>query len=251
MKLYAPSIYTQSYGSLVYQGATSPAAAIDNDKDSFVASPQANPQLVLDAGSGQTRTANSLWLKTAGYTQLQIQHSSPSVQSGVWAIPSDGYLYVEFTEASSRYWRLIFTGTGSIYEAYLCRKILDFDTAEKRPFRVRDPLAADSVIAYRLWNQQLIQYKPADTVDKTTMTLEWEHLASEDVDALSRVWAGPPHQPELIVYPRPSDEPEKIYSAKWASDFQFRNSALGVHIEQNGTETLTLYKQGQAVFEEL
>ena len=41
---------------------------------------------------------------------------------------------LEFTEATSRHWRLSFcTGTGGLYEVYLSKLLLDFDTAEKRP----------------------------------------------------------------------------------------------------------------------
>ena len=77
--------------------------------------------------------------------------------------------------------------------------------------------------------------------EKTTLTFQWEHLDNDVADALEALWQGPPHAPELTIYPRPNAEPDKIYIAKWNPEFGFKFtgpfSALG--------------KSGQVVFEEI
>ena len=61
------------------------------------------------------------------------------------------------------------------------------------------------VVAYETYNKNLVQYN-TEGDEKTTLTFQWEHLDNDVADVLEALWKGPPHAPELTVYPRPNAE---------------------------------------------
>ena len=225
MKLYEPSIYLQDYESLVYQGTTNFHAAIDNDKRSFVNSTQANARFLFTMPAGETKTVNAMWLRCHGYSRVEIKHSSPGVSAGSWDIPSDGYLYVEFTGAASRWWRVLFTGTGGIYEIYLSRKILDLDNDTDRP-RWRMPKFQG--IYNRTAGGGLVSFQPFGFGGgRSKITLRWPLLANAKVDELIDAWeAGVARGGRFGVYPYPSLRPRHFFEARWESELKAEFAGL-------------------------
>lgn len=259
MYLFTKSETRNDNVSVTFTGATDNANIIDGDQDTFAETANTAPNLTIDLG--ERRVIDSLWLQGENLQNYTLKASNNNItfldiRTGL-TTSSGRYSYVKFTNTTAyRYWRLTFSARQNtdpnyrVSEVFLMRRLLDFNTDEKRPFRVLDRIPNDNVVAYRLWNQNLVTYEPDGTVDKAVLTLEWEHIDSEFVDELEALWKGPPHLPEVTVYPRPDSEPDKMYQVKWTSDFQFRNSAIRAHISSDGTETVTQYKRGQIVMEE-
>ena len=82
MKLYEPSIFLSDFMSLTLSGVSSPGLAFDNDKQTLINTSQSNPNLTLDAGSGEMRTANAVWLRSRGYTAVSVEYGDPWVEAG-------------------------------------------------------------------------------------------------------------------------------------------------------------------------
>ena len=240
MKLYEPSIYLQDYESLVYQGAASPAVAVDNDKRSVVDSPRANARFLLMMPAGETRTVDSIWLRTHGYSRVEVKHSSPGVSAGVWDIPADGYLYAEFTGVASRWWRVIFTGTGGIYEIYLSKKILDFDNDTDRP-RWRMPKFQG--VFERTAGGGLVNFQPFGFGGgRSKITVSWPLLQNPKVADLQAAWRGGLGRGMRFgLYPYPSERPRHFFQVHWDGELTFK---FGGQQYSDG-------QTGQAVFSEL
>ena len=226
MKLYEPSILLRDFASLTLSGVPSPAFAFDNDKQTLINTSQSDPSLTLDAGSGEAgtgemRTANAVWLRSRGYTAVSVEYGDPWVEAGSWTIPSDGYLYAEFTEATSRHWRLAFTGTGGIYEVYLSKLLLDFDTAEKRPVW-RAP--RHKGLFERAASGDLLNFQPLGFGGgRADITLKWTNLDEASVTQLRQAWGDSASRNlQFGVYPVPSYLKEDFFEARWESDFSFR-----------------------------
>jgi len=220
VRLLEPSIFLQDYASLSFSGAASPTFAVDNDKQTLINSTQSDPTLTLDAGAGETRTASAVWLRATGYTAVSVQHGNPWTSTGSWTIPADGYLYAEFTEATSQHWRLNFTGTGGIYEVYLSKLLLDFDAPEKRPvWRT----ARHKGIFERAASGDLINFQPLGFGGgRADITLSWKSLDEASVALLRSVWAASVGRNlQFGVYPI-RQVIEDFFQVRWESDFSFR-----------------------------
>ena len=235
MKLYERSIYASDFTSLTYTGVTDAAAAIDNDRDTIVRSLTADPDLTLTAP--EMRTADSVWIKTTGYTNVEI--IADGVSLGSQSIPTTGnyagYVYREFTETTALVWTLRFTGTGGVWEAYLQKKILDFDTDDKRPLKIRvsvfsglyERTASGDIAAFRAFG-----FGGGDA----TITLEWELLDNASTAELFEAWkSSTPRNREMAVFPRPTLEPDGFYQVQWISDFAFKYTGLNASQGQSGS----------------
>ena len=235
--------------SATLTGAVNAVNIIDGDITTAVETADREPVLNIDLGS--RKVVDTVFIKGENLQDYDISASNnnstfTSIETGV-AVPSHGNSFVIFTNTTAyRYWRLSFSRRGAsdpnykIHEVYLASLLLDLNTDEKRPLHYRPTIPRDGVVAYETYNQNLVQYN-TEGDEKTTLTFQWEHLDSDVADALEALWKGPPHAPELTLYPRPNAEPEQIYIAKWKPEFGFKFtgpfSALG--------------KSGQAVFEEI
>lgn len=242
MKIYEPSIYNSNLDfrdSLTFTGSTSAKTAVDNDRYTLVRSSTPNPSLTLTMMNGGAQTANSVWLRTVGFTAVEVLVDSTSI--GSFNIGSDGYAYAEFTETSGLVWVLRFTGTGGIWEAYLQRKILDFDEDGKRPLKWR--IARFPGIFYRSAAGDLLQFRPFGFGGgAATITLEWERLDNLSVSQLFTTWrSGAPRNREIGLFPVPNDRPRYFFQAQWVSEFNFRYSG----------RKLADGQAGNAVFQEL
>ena len=238
MKLYEPSIYLSDFDSLTLTGAPNTDAAIDNDRDTVVRSLTANPDLTLTVS--EMRTADSVWIKTIGYTNVEIL--ADGVSLGSESIPTTGiyagYVYKEFAETSALVWTLRFTGIGGVWEAYLQKKILDFDTDDKRPLKIRiaiysglyERVASGDIAAFRAFG-----FGGGDA----TITLEWELLDNASTAELFEAWkSGTPRNRELGVFPRPTLEPNNFFQVQWISEFAFKHTGLTADQGQSGTVLL-------------
>lgn len=233
MKLYEQSILLGDYDSLSLTGVTDASAAVDNDKNTVLESTQANPTLAVDFGSGEERAASALWLRTKGYTNVAVNAGGSEVMNE--SIPSDGYLYHEFTEATNRRWSLDFTGTGGVYEVYLCRRLLDFDTDEKRPIRWRMPRQVG--LFFRAANGSLINFQPFGFGGgRAVITLTWELLDNESVGQLFDAFEdGAERNLQFAVYPAPGERPRHFFQARWENAFNFAHDGQKVSDGQSGS----------------
>ena len=248
MKLYEPSIFTwniEDTDTITFTDTTPTQAlfAVDNDRETLVRSDTANPSLILTLATGRTGTASSVWVKVLGYTNVEVIADSESL--GSVAISTTGalagYAYLEFTETTARRWILLFTGVGGVWEAYLQRQILDFNTDDKRPQRT-ETLEIPGVFM-RSKGGVLINFNEFSfSGGAATITMEWEALSDEATEELLVAWrSGTPRSRELGVYPKPTYEPNFFYQAKWVSNFAFVPSG----------EAIEDAYAGSAVFEEL
>lgn len=235
MILYTPSILLGDYDTVTFDGNSTPELAFDNDKTTIAISTSADPTFEMDFGSGETRTADSIWLKSSGYTAVEIEHDGTS--AGAFNIGSDGYLYQTFTQATAQEWKLNFTGTGSLSEAYLCNLILDFDTDDKRPYRWRMPRVSGTF--YRAANAELLGYNPIGR-GRTEIQLDWDLLDNESVADLKTAWeSGFADNNFFSVYPVPTDRPRHFFQARWDSPFDFTYTGRRVQDGQSGQVVFT------------
>ena len=235
MKLYEPSIFLGLYESITFDGVSDTddiLPALDNDKNTVVNSSQANPDFTVDFGSGEMRTANALWLRSTGYTAVEVRRGTTSI--GTYTIPVDGYLYQEFTEGTAREWTLRFTGNGGLYEAYLSKKILDFDTDEKRPFW-RMPRQVG--LFFRAASGVLLNFQPFGFGGgRAVITLTWNLLDNVSVGQLFDAFeAGAARNLQFAVYPAPTDRPRHFFQARWENGFSFAYAGRKVSDGQSGS----------------
>ena len=246
MKLYEPSIFAwniEDTDTIAFTGTDSAQFAVDNDRETIIRSTTANPSLTLTLASGKTHTASSLWVKVVGYTNVEI--IADTVSLATVTIPTTGtyagYAYQEFTETTARRWVLRFTGTGGIWEAYLQKQILDFNTDNQRPQKC-ETLDIPGIF-YRSKGGVLLHYNTFSfSGGAATISMEWEALDPDSTELLLNAWrSGAPRSREVGVYPKPDYEPDFFYQAKWVSNFAFVPAAEAVE---------DVYA-GSAVFEEL
>ena len=245
----------EDYDAVTLSGVSSSdvGAVIDTDLTTYVDTATLAPVFTVDFGAGRSKVVDAIFIKGENLNNYTLYGSNTSVtdtsnQLGVaMAVPSHGNAFQTFSNTQKyRYFRLSFSARGSndpharIHEIFLMRLLLDLNTDEKRPLHYRPSIPRDGVVAYETYNKNLVQYN-TEGEEKTTLTFQWEHLDNDVADALEALWQGPPHAPELTIYPRPNAEPDKIYIAKWNPEFGFKFtgpfSALG--------------KSGQVVFEEI
>ena len=235
--------------SATLTGVTDASKVIDGNVVTAVET--ANREPVLNINLGSRKTVDTVFIKGENLQAYDISASNnnstfTSIETNI-TVPDHGNSFATFTNtAAYRYWRLAFSQRAAsdpnyrVAEVFLMRLLLDLNTDEKRPLHYRPSIPRTGVVAYETYNQNLVQYN-TEGEEKTTLTFQWEHLDNDVADVLEALWKGPPHAPELTVYPRPNAEPGEIYIAKWKPEFGFKFtgpfSALG--------------KSGQAVFEEI
>ena len=242
MKLYDPSILLQDYVSLGIHGETVDVGAIfDNDKRSFVTPSASNPSVRLDAGV--TRRASAIWLKVSGYSAVSVQGSGTA---GPFSLPANGFGYFEFSEQSSQTWRVDLTGTGSIYEIYLSRKVLDFDNDTDLP-QWRMPKF--QAIYERTAGGGLISFQPFGFGGgRSKITLKWPLLANVKVDELISVWeAGVSSGGRFGVYPYPSKRPRHFFEARLEGDLRFEYAGLKQSDGQSGSVVFSEVDVGERI----
>ena len=235
--------------TVTFTSGTNTGNIIDGDGHTFAETTNRAPNLTIDLGA--RKVIDALWLEGENLKDYDLQASNNNItytDIHTGETVTDGrYSFLIFQNTTAyRYWRLAFSQRAAsdpnykIHEIYLASLLLDLNTDEKRPLHYRPSIQRDGVVAYETYNQNLVQYN-TEGEEKTTLTFQWEHLDSAVADALEALWKGPPHAPELTLYPRPNAEPDKIYIAKWKPEFGFKFtgpfSALG--------------KSGQAIFEEI
>ncbi|MDE0683548.1 MAG: hypothetical protein OXI63_11580 [Candidatus Poribacteria bacterium] len=236
MKLYTQSIFLTDYSSIAFTGLTDRndiLPAVDDDKNTLLRSTETDPSLSIDFGSGETRTASAIWLRSEGYSAVTVQADGTTLMSR--AIPLDGYLYREFTEADAQHWQLDFTGVGGIYEVYLCQLLLDFNTDGKRPLRWRMPRQVG--VFFRAANGDLINFQPFGFGGgRAIITLTWELLANDNVAVLFDVFeAGVARNLQFAVYPAPAERPRHFFNARWENEFAFAHTGRKVSDGQSGS----------------
>ena len=235
--------------TVTFTSGTDTGNIIDGDRTTTAETANRSPNLTIDLGV--RKVIDALYLKGDNLQDYSLKASNNNItytdiHTGETVIEGR-YSFLTFQNTTAyRYWRLAFSQHGAsdpnyrVAEVFLMRLLLDLNTDEKRPLHYRPSIPRTGVVAYETYNQNLVQYNTEDD-EKTTLTFQWEHLDNDVADALEALWKGLPHAPELTVYPRPNAEPDKIYIAKWNSEFGFKFtgpfSALG--------------KSGQAVFEEI
>ena len=249
MYLLTKSATLETGVTVSFTSGTDTGHIIDGDRTTSAETADRDPNLTINLGS--QKVVNALWLRGENLKDYDLQASNNNItytdiQTGV-TVDDGRNSFLTFTNTTAyRYWRLAFSRRGAsdpnyrVAEVFLMRLLLDLNTDEKRPLHYRPSIPRDGVVAYATYNQSLVQYKTEDA-EKTILTFQWEYLDNDVADALEALWKGVPHAPEITVYPRPNAEPDKIYIAKWKSEFGFKFtgpfSALG--------------KSGQAVFEEI
>ena len=249
MYLLTKSETLNANASATLTGAADTGNIIDGDHKAYSETTARAPNLTIDLGV--RKVIDALYLRGENLQDYDPKASNNNItytdiHTGE-TVTAGRYSFVTFTNTTAyRYWRLAFSQRGAsdpnyrVVEVFLMRLLLDLNTDEKRPLHYRPSIPRDGVVAYETYNQNLVQYN-TEGAEKTTLTFQWEHLDNEVADALEALWRGSPHAPVLTVYPRPNAEPDKIYIAKWKSEFGFKFtgpfSALG--------------KSGQAVFEEI
>ena len=222
---------------------------IDGDHTTTAETSDRAPNLTVDLGA--RKVIDALYLNGENLKDYDLQASNNNItytNIHTGQTVTDGiYSFITFTNTQAyRYWRLAFAQRGAsdpnyrVAEVFLMRLLLDLNTNDHRPLHYRPSIPRTGVVAYETYNQNLVQYN-TEGEEKTTLTFQWEHLDNDVANVLEALWKGPPHAPELTVYPRPNAEPGEIYIAKWNSEFGFKFtgpfSALGT--------------SGQAVFEEI
>ena len=232
-----------------FTSGTDTGNIIDGDRTTTAETANRSPNLTIDLSA--RKVIDALWLECENLQDYDLQASNnnityTTIRTGE-TVTAGRYSFLTFQNTTAyRYWRLAFLQRGAsdpnyrVAEVFLMRLLLDLNTDEKRPLHYRPSIPRDGVVAYETYNQNFVQYN-TEGEEKTTLTFQWEHLDNDVADALEALWKGSPHAPALTVYPRPNAEPDKIYIAKWKSEFGFKFtgpfSALG--------------KSGQAVFEEI
>ena len=234
MKLYEPSIFLTSRHSMTFTGISDSndiRPAVDNDKNTLASSNTANPSFSVNFGTGETRAASAIWIRVEGYTRVQVSAGSSEVADV--PIGTDGYAYAEFSEASDQNWTLDFTGTGGLYEVYLCRLLLDFDTDDRRPLRWRMPRHVG--LFFRAASGHLINFQPFGFGGgRATVTLEWVLLENPAVQLLLAAYrAGAGRNLQFAVYPAPEDRPRHFFQARWESSFSPQYAGRKVSDGQN------------------
>ena len=210
--------------------------AVDNDKNTIAHSASSNPSFSVDFGTGQTRAASAIWIRVEGYTRVQVNAGSSEVADV--PIGTDGYAYAEFSEASAQTWTLDFTGNGGLYEVYLCRLLLDFDTDDRRPLRWR--MARYPGVFIRSAGGDLIGFQPFGfSGGRATVTLEWVLLENQAVQLLLAAYrAGAVRNLQFAVYPAPEDRPRHFFQARWESSFEFKHTGRRLADGQSGSVVL-------------
>ena len=219
---------------------------IDGDRVTDSETATRAPNLTMDLGA--RKVIDALWFEGANLKNYDLKASNDNInynniKNGI-TVTDGKRSYLTFTNTTAyRYWRLAFSQRGasepnySVAEVFLMRLLLDLNTDEKRPLHYRPSIPRTGMIAYDTYNGNTVQYNTEDD-EKTRLTFQWEHLDNDVADALEALWKGAPNAPELTVYPRPNERPDKIYIAKWTPEFRFQYSS-------------PYRKSGQAVFEEI
>ena len=114
---------------------------------------------------------------------------------------------------------------------------MDLNIDEYRPIGFNTPIRHLKNVEAYTYNQNLIEYLPENSLTKTTIFCQWDFLDNLVVDALENLYRGPPHAPELTVYPRPLIELKKIYQVKWASGVNFSIASDRYELGKNGSIT--------------
>lgn len=236
MKLYKPSIFTSDLDfrqSLTFSGAVSGDTAVDNDRYTILRSATLNPDFTLTMDTGGAQVADSVWLRTLGYTNVEI--FADTVSLGSFTIDSTGYVYAEFARTTALVWTLRFTGTGGIWEAYLQETILDFDIPSKRPLKWR--VARFPGIFERAASGALLFLTPFGFGGgAATVTLEWTLLDNESTAELFTAWrTGAPRNRQVGIYPVPTFRPRYFFQAQWISEFNFQYTGTKIADGQSGT----------------
>ena len=235
MKLYQPSIFTSVLDrvSLTFTGSTLAETAVDNDRYTLVRTTSVNPDFTVTFGAGGAQSASSVWVRTVGYTAVEVL--ADGVSLGSFPMDSDGFAYGEFTETDALVWVLRFTGTGGIWEAYLQRKVLDLDAVSQRPIQWR--IARIPGIFYRSAAGDLLQFRPFGFGGgAATISLGWELLDNDSVAALFRAWMSSlADNREVGLYPVPAFRPHHFFQARWLSEFDFSYSGRKIADGQSGS----------------
>ena len=246
--------------SAVLSGVSDAGSAIDGRYDTYVETANATPVLDIDLGSA--KVIDAIWLKVGNVDSYTVSVSNDnrtfSVLKTAEAVSSDGYSYLNFINSTAyRYWRLGLTRAPGaakceVYEVLLMRVLLDLNTDEKRPLHYQNMTSPVAGVTYSTYNQRVVQYQSSQQGIRT-LTFGWESLDEESVDALERLWKGPPYAPVLTVYPRPDGERGEIYRAKWGASFGFdfiRGGRRGVQMNPGPPgEGFGALGSGKVVFE--
>ena len=203
---------------------------IDGIIDDSVETSEREPEIVIDFGSG--KIVDTVWLLGENLQDYDISASNDN--STFTSIDTDletedgEYGFEVFGNTTLyRYWKITLSQRGTsdpnykISEVYLMRLLLDLRDDDKRPLRINSPINRDKVVTASTYNENLIEYKPSQSSPKTTITCHWEFLNNHIATALENIYKGPPHRPELTVYPRPETEPKKIYQDQIGFEFWF------------------------------
>ena len=249
MYLLTKSETLKSGVAVTFTSGTDTGNIIDGDLTTSSETSNRNPNLTIDLGS--RKVIDAVFLKGENLQDYDLRASNNNttyteIEADI-TVPSHGHSFITFTNTTAyRYWRITFPARQAsepnyrIHEVFLMRLLLDLNTDDHRPLHYRPSIGRTGVVAYETYNQNLVQYNTEGS-EKTTLTFQWEYLDNDIADVLEALWKGPPHAPELTVYPRPNAEPGEIYIAKWKEEFDFKFT---------GPFT-DLGKSGQAVFEEI
>lgn len=262
MLLLTDSITLTAHDAISLTDATTTANLVtDGNLRSSVSVPSLSPIFDIDFGPDKKAVADAVFIKGSNLNDYTVSVSDDNdnpnytVLGSTYTVPANGHSFERFTNTTSyRRWRVSFSARGSsdplyrIHEIYLMQVLLDMDTDEDRPLRIR--AVRNRGIFFRAATGDLLWFDPTGfSQGQTTINLEWDALSNNMVERLKSVWQNRLLFDKLLtVYPRPSVEPKNIYYVRWQNDFEFRYSGTRIEHGQSGTVVLReviLQNEGQ------
>lgn len=218
----------------------------DGDATTDATITQDNADITIDMGSPVM--IGAIRIKTAADSPLGLVRIQPSDSVSAFPeadrsnyAPGEGEWHVyRFGNISRRYWRLQFLRRGTtnyqIAQIEFHRVVAAFDKEETRPANISARQYVPRTGQYRRYDRRLVSNTSAST--RTELTVQWERLAQEHVDALEVLYRS---GDRFTVIPDVEFAPDQAFRMRWASPFAFTDS----------TRNWELGKSGRAVFQEV
>lgn len=178
---------------------------------------------------GTARTIDSLWFKhSTNILTYRLYHSPDDIVYTPVDVAQnadvDGYtLYLSFTPAARRYWRLdIVTknaGNILIYEVLLMAHQLTLDDVNTLPSDMKHNIIDRGGVIYQLVDGTSVTMIGETEKGKAEVSLIFDHTPLANRDDLYDLFVGPPRRPNMTLYPDRDNRKQDIYQVVWPREF--------------------------------
>ncbi|MDE0638151.1 MAG: hypothetical protein OXI43_20110 [Candidatus Poribacteria bacterium] len=135
------------------------------------------------------------------------------------------YVYIPLEMAASKQIDVTATGTGAkLREVYFLKKYLDMSANQDRPFRYYEQNMDPGRRAYRSEDDSLVFYSGLTPGGKSVHHIGWDFLPRARVNALQKLFLGPPVREPFFIYADPVERPNVVHRVYWNNDFMPRPS---------------------------